>query len=83
MGMNLWGASPLYVNSVYVTDLFHRHKYKAEPLGKLAQQNEAPEFRSYGKYWGCVVKVHVLIRGDLPDGRLVIPAASDVVTHIG
>ena len=27
MGMNLWGVSPLYVNTVYVNDLFHTHKY--------------------------------------------------------
>ena len=39
--------------------------YKAKSPGKSAQHDEVPGFTRYGKCCGCVVTVHVLIRGDL------------------
>ena len=39
--------------------------YKAESLGKAATHVKALGLRRYGKWRGCTVEVHVLIRGDL------------------
>jgi len=36
------------------------------PRGKSAPHGKALRFRGHGKWGGCAVKVHALIRGDLP-----------------
>ena len=46
--------------------------YKAESPGKAARHVRSPGFARYGKCRGCIVTVHVLIRGDLSDVGVVL-----------
>ena len=50
-------------------ELTYRNSIQGQVRGQASQAWRSPRLSGHGKCCGCVVKVHVLIRGDLPDGR--------------
>jgi hypothetical protein len=57
----------------------YRNGIQGQVRGRVCTTKRSPDLTGYGKCRGCVVKVHVLIRGDFPDRRLW-RAASQVAT---
>ena len=49
-------------------------------VGECAKEHKALWFERYGKCDSCALKVHVLIRGDLLNVRLVNPSSQPLVT---
>ena len=47
----------------------NRNNIQGQVRGRVRTIEQSPGFSGHGKCCGCVVKVHVLIRGDLFDGR--------------
>ena len=48
----------------------YRNGIQGQVRGRVRTAEQSPDLTGHGKCRGCVVKVHVLIRGDLPDMRL-------------
>ena len=51
-------------------ELTNRNSIQGQVWGRVCTTRRSPDFTRYGKCCGCVVKVHVLIRGDLFDMQL-------------
>ena len=45
----------------------YRNVIQGQVRGQVSPVARSPRLSEYGKWRGCVGKVHVLIRGDLPD----------------
>jgi len=58
-----------------------RHR-RPSRRGEWALDHETHWFEWQGKWRGCVVKVHVLIRGDLPDMRWETTAPTSVMVSV-
>ena len=61
----LWEGSPSAKLQAYE----QKHHRRLSLRGELAHDNETHRFARYSKWWGCAVKVHVLIWGDLFNKR--------------
>jgi len=48
----------------------YRNSIQGQVWGQVRTTERSPDFTGHGKCCGCVVKVHVLIRGDLFDMQL-------------
>lgn len=48
----------------------YRNGIQGQVRGQVRTSERSPDLTGHGKCRGCVAKVHVLIRGDLPDMRL-------------
>ena len=49
----------------------YRNSIQGQVRGRVCTTKQSPDLTGYGKCCGCVAKVHVLIRGDLLNMRLL------------
>jgi len=63
-------------------ELTNRNSIQGQARERVCTTKRSPDFTEHGKCCGCVVKVHVLIRGDLSDMQL-LKAAPWVATSGG
>lgn len=52
----------------------YRNGIQGQVRGRVRTAERSPDLTGHGKCRGCVAKVHVLIRGDLPDMRPFVAA---------
>ena len=62
-------------------ELTNRNSIQGQVRGRVCTTRRSPDFAEHGKCCSCVVKVHVLIRGDLFDMQLE-KAAPQVATFV-
>jgi hypothetical protein len=62
-------------------ELTNRNSIQGQVRGRVCTTRRSPDFTEHGKCCGCVVKVRVLIRGDLSDVQLD-KAALQVATFV-